>query len=76
MNPVGYVICRLRYRFGNVLTGEFPVTWVMAEAAIIYPTKGDAERIRARLSGEKTAVLDAHAELLITPDETHSGNVG
>jgi hypothetical protein len=76
VNPVGYVICRLRSRFGNVLTGEFPVTWGTAAEAIVYPTKGDAKRIRSRLSGEKTAVLDAPAELLITPDETHSANIG
>jgi hypothetical protein len=76
VTPVGYVICRLRSRFGNVLTGEFPVTWGMAAEAIVYPTKGNAKRIRARLSGEKTAVRDAYAQLLITPDETHSGNLG
>jgi hypothetical protein len=65
--PVGYVICRLRSRFANLLTGEFPVTWGMAADAIVYPTKGDAERIRVRVGSEKTAVLDTQAELLITP---------
>ncbi len=69
MNPVGYVICRLRSRFANLLTVEFPVTWGVAADAIVYPTKGDAERIRIRLDGKKTVVLDAQAELLIT----HSG---
>jgi hypothetical protein len=73
---VGYVICRLRSRFGNVLTGEFPVTWGIAAKAIVYPTKGDAERIRARLGREKTAVLDAQAELLIVPNGTHDGKAG
>ena len=72
MNPVGYVICRLRSRFGNLLTGEFPVTWGMAADAIVYPTKGDADRIRIRLSGEKTVVMDAQAELLVT----RSGKAG
>lgn len=61
---VGYVICRLRSRFGNLLTGEFPATWGVAADAILYDTKGDAERIRARLSGEKTIVMDAQAELI------------
>jgi hypothetical protein len=69
---VGYVICRMRSRFGNLLTGEFPVTWGMAADAIVYPTKGDAERIRIRLSGERTVVMDAQAELLVT----HSGKAG
>jgi hypothetical protein len=63
--PVGYVICRLKSRFANLLTGEFPVTWGVAADAIVYPTKGDAERIRIRLGGEKTAVLDTQAELSV-----------
>ena len=67
MIPVGYVICRMRSRFANLLTGEFPVTWGVAAKAIVYPTKGDAERIRIRLSGEKTVVMDAQAELLVPP---------
>ena len=66
MIPVGYVIYRLKSRFGNLLTGEFPVTWGMAVDAIVYPTKGDAERIRARLGGEKTVAMDAQAELLVS----------
>jgi hypothetical protein len=70
--PMGYVICRRRSRFGNLLTGEFPVTWGVAADAIVYPTKGDAERIRIRLSGEKTAVMDAQAELPVT----HSSKAG
>ena len=65
MIPVGYVICRLKSRFANLLTGEFPVTWGVAADAIVYPTKGDAERIRIRLGGEKTAVLDTQAQLSV-----------
>ncbi len=69
MIPVGYVICRLKSRFGNLLTGEFPVTWGVAADAIVYSTKGDAERIRTRLGGERTVAMDAQVELLAA----HSG---
>ncbi len=65
---MGYVICRLKTRFANILTGEFPVTWGAAANAIHYPTKGDAERIRARLGRDKTIVIDAQAEVIDPPE--------
>jgi hypothetical protein len=55
---VGYVICRLKSSFRDWLVSEFPVSWGVAADAIVYPTKGDAERIRQRLVPIKTAVID------------------
>jgi hypothetical protein len=43
---------------------EFPVAWGDAADARIYPTKGDAQRIRGWLSNKNTVIMDARAELI------------
>jgi hypothetical protein len=64
---VGYAVCRLKSHFRDWLVSEFPVAWGMAADAIIYPTKGDAERIRLRVGG-RTTVIDLGGER--TPPES------
>ncbi len=61
---MGYVICRIGLAFKTLLTHEFPARWGGAAQAIIYPTKGDAERIRQRITRERTAILDAKAKTI------------
>jgi hypothetical protein len=65
---LGYVICRIGLAFKKLLTHEFPARWGNAAQAIVYPTKGDAERIRQRITGERTAVLDAKSERIEPSD--------
>ena len=61
MNAVGYAVCRLKPRFRDWLVSAFPVVWGAEADAIIYPTKGDAARIRRRIGG-RTTVIDLGAE--------------
>jgi len=54
---VGYAVCRHKLRFRDWLVSEFPVAWGPEPEAIIYPNKGDAERIRQRIGG-RSSVID------------------
>jgi len=39
------------------MVSEFPILWGIQTHAIVYPNKGDAERIRQRIGG-RTSVVD------------------
>ena len=53
---MGYAVCRHKLRFRDWLVSEFPVLWGAQTDAVVYPTKGDAERIRKRIGGAATVV--------------------
>jgi hypothetical protein len=58
---VGYAVCRHKPHFRNWLISEFPIRWGTQAEAIVYPNKGDAERIKQRIGG-RTAVIDLGSE--------------
>jgi hypothetical protein len=57
VNTVGYAVCRRKSRFRDWLVSEFPIVWGAEPDAVLYSTKGDAERIRRRIDG-RTMVVD------------------
>lgn len=54
---MGYAVYRHKPRFRDWLVSEFPLAWGAKADAVVYPNKGDAERIRQRIGG-RTAVVD------------------
>ena len=67
---MGYAVCRHKSRFHDWLVSEFPILWGAQATAIVYPNKGDAERVRHRISG-RTSVIDLG---IVPPPPTEPGN--